>query len=62
VESSGVRVFLAPESLGYLRDSEIDYVDDLADSGFRIRNPNAARSCGCGTSFETSPEASAGAS
>ena len=30
----------------------IDYCDDLAGTGFRINNPNAARSCGCGTSFE----------
>lgn len=52
VETGGVRVFLAADSLPFLEDVEIDYVDELADSGFRIRNANAARSCGCGTSFE----------
>ena len=57
VETRGVRVFLAPESIPYLANVELDYVEDLADSGFRIHNPNASRSCGCGTSFEpASPE------
>ena len=48
----GVSVILDTESLGYLDGSTIDYVDALNDSGFRLENPNAARSCGCGTSFE----------
>lgn len=52
VEHLGVRVFVDPESLAYLNGSEVDYVDSLNDSGFKIHNPNAARSCGCGTSFE----------
>lgn len=47
-----VRVLVDEESLKYLDGSEIDYVDDLNDAGFKVRNPNAARSCGCGTSFE----------
>ena len=41
-----------PSSLDYLRECQLDYEDALNDAGFRIRNPNAARSCGCGTSFE----------
>lgn len=52
----GVRVMVDPESLGYLRGATIDYCDDLTGTGFRIQNPNAARSCGCGTSFETQGE------
>jgi iron-sulfur cluster assembly protein len=48
----GVSIFVDPSSLDYLRDCQLDYEDALNDAGFRIRNPNAARSCGCGTSFE----------
>ncbi len=54
-ERDGVRVIVDPGSLQYLTGSTIDYCDDLAGTGFRIRNPNAARSCGCGTSFEPAP-------
>lgn len=48
----GVSIIIDQESLGYLRGCQIDYVDSLADAGFKLNNPNAARSCGCGTSFE----------
>lgn len=51
----GVSIIIDPESLGYLRGCQIDYVDSLADAGFKLTNPNAARSCGCGTSFEPQP-------
>jgi iron-sulfur cluster assembly protein len=46
-----------PQSLQYLHGSTLDYSDDLAGSGFRIHNPNAVRSCGCGTSFEAGADA-----
>ena len=52
VEKNGVRVFIDQESKEYLSGIHLDYVDALNDSGFKIENPNAARSCGCGTSFE----------
>ncbi len=52
IEKDGARVYLAPDSFQYLRGCEIYYEYGLTDSGFKIRNPNAARSCGCGTSFE----------
>ena len=52
-EQGGVRVIVDPESLGHLRGSQVDYCDDLTGTGFRLKNPNAVRSCGCGTSFET---------
>ncbi len=48
----GVSIIIDPESMGFLRGCQIDYVDSLADAGFKLTNPNAARSCGCGTSFE----------
>ncbi len=53
VERDGLRVMVDAKSHEFLHDSTVDYVDDLAGAGFRIRNPNAVRSCGCGTSFET---------
>lgn len=51
-ERDGVRVIVDPTSLTFLKGSTIDYCDDLTGTGFRINNPNASRSCGCGTSFE----------
>lgn len=52
IESDGARVIVAADSIGQLRGCEIDFSDDLTDAGFKIHNPNASRSCGCGTSFE----------
>lgn len=51
-ENGTARVFVDEESLKYLDGCQLDYVDALNDAGFKIENPNAARSCGCGTSFE----------
>jgi len=62
LDQDGVQVMVDQESLEFLRGSTIDYCDDLAGTGFRIKNPNAVRSCGCGTSFEsaeTAPSADA---
>ena len=50
--TDGVSIIVDPESLAFLDNCSVDYVDALNDSGFKIENPNAARSCGCGTSFE----------
>jgi iron-sulfur cluster assembly accessory protein len=44
-------VLIDPVSLGYLAGSEIEFVDDLIGASFRINNPQAKASCGCGTSF-----------
>jgi len=52
IEKNGARVFLSADSLSYLKGCEVYYEYGLTDSGFKIRNPNASRSCGCGTSFE----------
>tara|TARA_B100000809_G_scaffold250630_1_gene283302 strand:- start:392 stop:859 length:468 start_codon:yes stop_codon:yes gene_type:complete len=56
VAQDGVCVFLSPDSLEYLQGCKIDFSHDLSDAGFKIVNPNAARSCGCGTSFEAKEE------
>jgi iron-sulfur cluster insertion protein len=53
VETDGVRLVVDPMSLQYLMGAEIDYVEDLQGSQFVIRNPNAATTCGCGSSFST---------
>jgi len=55
-ERDGALVAVDPESLPHLTGCTIDYVDELTGAGFRIVNPKAARSCGCGTSFEPAPE------
>lgn len=51
-EHDGAVVSVDPESLPHLAGCTLDYSDDLTGAGFRIINPKAARSCGCGTSFE----------
>jgi iron-sulfur cluster assembly accessory protein len=48
----GVSVVVDPFSAKYLRGAVVDYNDDLNDSGFKVSNPNAQQSCGCGKSFE----------
>lgn len=50
-ERDGVRVVTDTTSIDLLAGSELDYVDDLVGSYFRVNNPNASSSCGCGTSF-----------
>ena len=52
VEKEGVEFFVDSESANFLRGSTLDYRDGLTGAGFHIENPNAARTCGCGTSFE----------
>ena len=59
VERGGVSFIVAADSLEFLRGSRVDYEDSLNDSGFKIHNPNAVRSCGCGTSFEPAEKAEA---
>ena len=50
-ESNGLKVICNLKSWLYLKDVRIDYSDDLLNGGFKIKNPNAERTCGCGTSF-----------
>ena len=50
-KSNGLTVICDLKSWLYLKDVKIDYSDDLLNGGFKITNPNAERTCGCGTSF-----------
>lgn len=52
-EQHGVRVFVDPKSYVFLVDTTVDYQETLMRQGFVFENPQAARSCGCGTSFTT---------
>lgn len=52
-EHSGIKVFVDPYSLSLMDGSSVDYVDDVLGGGFKIENPNATASCGCGSSFKT---------
>jgi len=56
VERDGVEFFIDSESAEYLRGATLDFHDGLTGSGFQIVNPNATRTCGCGTSFEAAKE------
>lgn len=52
IDKNGVKVFVDPTSMMYLNQATIDYEDSLMGGGFRIENPNAVSSCGCGHSFK----------
>ena len=51
VESEGVRIYVETDALDLLRGSRISFVDNLIGGGFRVENPNAHHTCGCGKSF-----------
>lgn len=52
-ESEGIRVFIDPKSARFLRGTTLDYsLKNLLEGGFLFHNPNASRTCGCGTSFQ----------
>jgi iron-sulfur cluster assembly protein len=53
VEDKGVRLVVDPDSARLLGGAEVDYVEDLMKAGFTIFNPNAVKSCACGSSFQT---------
>lgn len=55
-EFDGVQVVVDEISIDYLRGATIDYVDGVMGSGFKIENPNALSSCGCGSSFRSKNE------
>ena len=56
VERDGVEFFIDNESADYLRGATLDFREGLTGTGFQIVNPNASRTCGCGTSFEVTKE------
>lgn len=53
----GIKIFVDSLSLRYMVGSVVDYVDDVLGGGFKIENPKAVKSCGCGSSFSTDDEA-----
>jgi iron-sulfur cluster assembly protein len=57
LEQHGVRILVDPLSMNYIAGASVDYVEDPMGGGFKIDNPNAVRSCGCGSSFSTEDEA-----
>jgi iron-sulfur cluster assembly accessory protein len=57
VERDGMQFFIDGDSVPYLRGATLDFSDGLTGAGFRVVNPNASRTCGCGSSFETTQSA-----
>jgi iron-sulfur cluster assembly accessory protein len=55
-ESNGVKLYVDPISVRYLKGAEVDFVDNVAGGGFTIHNPNAVTTCGCGHSFTVDDE------
>ena len=55
-ESNGVKLFVDPVSISYLKGAEVDFVDTITGGGFTIKNPNATSTCGCGQSFSVAGE------
>jgi len=51
-EQHGVQIIVDPVSAQYLRGTVVDFSDAMVGGGFKISNPNAKQSCGCGKSFE----------
>ena len=51
ISRDGAVVLIDPISVNYMAGSEIDFVDDLIGASFKVKNPQAKASCGCGTSF-----------
>lgn len=51
IEREGARLFIDPVSLPFLLGSEVDWADELIGASFKVKNPNAKSSCGCGVSF-----------
>lgn len=56
-EQLGVKVVVDEVSINYLAGATVDYVDEIMGSGFKIENPNAVSTCGCGSSFKTKSDA-----
>src|SRR5436309_947232 len=51
IEQHGIRLFVDPKSLFFLKGTELDFTDGLNGKGFVFTNPNATKTCGCGSSF-----------
>ena len=60
-QQEGIKLYVDGLSLEYMKGAVVDYIDDAMGGGFKIENPNAVSSCGCGSSFKTEgSEAGAG--
>src|SRR3990170_4830083 len=59
-ESNGVKLFVDPVSISYLKGAEVDFVDTVTGGGFTIKNPQATSTCGCGQSFSVAGEGGGG--
>ena len=59
-ECEGVKVVVDPFSAPHLRGCSVDYLETIQESGFKIDNPNAVSSCGCGHSFQVADDADPG--
>jgi len=60
VETNGIKLIIDEVSIKYLQGATVDYVEGMTSSGFKINNPNAASTCGCGQSFNSSEGESGG--
>ncbi|MFY9265078.1 MAG: iron-sulfur cluster assembly accessory protein [Solirubrobacterales bacterium] len=50
-ETNGIKILVDADSLRYVDESEVDYIDGLTGAGFQVNNPNVVAACGCGSSF-----------
>ena len=53
IEENGVKILIDSYSLDHLKGANVDYIESLMGSGFKINNPNVTKSCSCGSSFTT---------
>lgn len=51
IERDGARLLIDPVSADFLKDAQLDWTQELIGASFKVRNPNAKTSCGCGVSF-----------
>lgn len=59
-EQGDLKIYIDSLSLNYMSGSSVDYVEDVLGGGFKIENPNATSTCGCGSSFKTEGAAPSG--
>ncbi len=59
-ETDGIKLIIDEVSIKYLQGATVDYIEGMTSSGFKIINPNAASSCGCGQSFNSTDGESSG--
>lgn len=53
IEENGIKLLVDSYSIDHLRGANVDYIESLMGSGFKINNPNVVKSCSCGSSFST---------